>query len=241
MKYNQISVFFPAYNEEENIEDVVLSVQKYLKKHFLKYQIIVINNGSNDNTKRIVKGLIEKDKNISIINYKVNQGYGGALRTGFSSARYRLVFYTDADNQFNILDLDKVLPLIKSCDIVSGYRIKRQDPLMRVLTSTIYNKIINLLFNLNIKDIDCSFKLYKKSVLDSLNLKSKTGLIDAEVLIKAKNKKYKIVQVGVNHYPRLKGQTSYEVGGRNRIIAFVRPSEIIAILREIVILRKDFK
>lgn len=239
MKYKNISVFLPTYNESENIKQAILSIQKFLKKNFLQYEIIIVNDGSNDDTKKIVTLLAQSDKRIKLINHKKNLGYGAALRTGFNSTKYDLVFYTDADNQFDINDLTKVLPLTKKYDIISGYRIRRQDPLMRIFISSVYNIIISIIFRMNIRDIDSSFKLYKKKVLDALTLKSNTGLIDAEVFIKARKKGFTIGQIGVNHYPRLKGKSIYEMGNRNKIVAFVKPKVITDIFNEIKILRGD--
>jgi len=233
MKNKSISVFLPTYNEEENIKAAVTAIQKYLKKQFSDYEIIVINDGSTDKTEEIVKGLIVQDKKIKLINHKKNLGYGAALRSGFSNASKDLIFYTDADSQFDIHDLDKLLPLVNSYDIISGYRIKRQDPLMRIFIAATYNVIIKTLFDLPVRDIDASFKLYKREILDNLTLKANTGLIDAEVLIKARKKGYRIGQIGVNHYPRVNGRTIYEVGNRNKIFAFVRPAVVTDILTEI--------
>lgn len=173
-----ISVFFPAYNEEDNIREAVLSVDKYLKKNFSKYEIIVVDDGSRDKTPEIVSEIAKGNKNVKLARHKTNLGYGAAIRTGFKTAKNDLIFYTDSDNQFKITDLKKVLPMIEDYDIVSGFRIKRQDPLARIITSNVYNLIINILFNPKVRDIDSSFKLYKKSVIDSLSLKSKTGLIE---------------------------------------------------------------
>lgn len=239
MHTGNISVFLPAFNEEENIQDSVLSISDFLKKNFNKFEIIIVNDGSRDKTPAIVLKLAKKYKEIRLVNHKTNLGYGAALRTGFKNSNYDVIFYTDADNQFDIRDLKKVIPLLKTHDIVSAYRMKREDPLMRIFIAYVYNLIIRILFNLKVKDIDASFKLYKKNVLDSLHLKSNTGLIDAEVLIKAKRKGFKIGQIGVKHYPRLKGRTMYEVGKRNKIIAFVRPQVITDILKEIGVLWKE--
>lgn len=239
MYTSNISVFLPAYNEEENIQDSVLSIWDFLKKNFKKFEIIIINDGSRDKTPTVVLKLAKKYKEVRLINHKTNLGYGAALRTGFKNSKYEVIFYTDADNQFDIRDLKKVIPLLKTYDIVSAYRMKREDPLMRIFIAYVYNLIIRILFNLKVRDIDASFKLYKKNVFNALNLKSNTGLIDAEVLIKAERKGFKIGQMGVKHYPRLKGRTMYEVGKRNKVIAFVRPQVITDILKEIGVLWKE--
>lgn len=235
-----ISVFLPALNEQENIKTCVQKVQKYLRSRFKNYGILVVSNGSTDNTGKIVKELAKKDKHIKLINDR-KIGYGEALKSGFRHSSGDLIFYTDADNQYNIQDLDILLPMLSSYDIVSGFRIKRQDPLVRVFVGEVYNLVIKLLFNLDVRDVDASFKLYKKEVLKNINLKSNTGLIDAEILIKAKKKGFKIGQIGVAHYPRTKGQTAYEMGKRNKFFGFVRPQVIIDVLLEIRDLWSDLR
>lgn len=227
-----ISVFLPALNEQENIITCINSIKKYLDKRFKDYEILIISNGSNDNTTKIVREFAKKDKHIKSIDNK-KLGYGLALRSGFSHSSKDLIFYTDADNQFNIEDMDKFFPLLDSFDIISGYRIKRKDPLMRIVTAWVYNTLIRFLFNIKIRDIDASFKLYKRKVIKNMNLKANTGLIDAEVLIKAKKHGFLIGQVGVEHYPRIHGRTIYEFGIRNNIIAFIKPKVILDILKEI--------
>jgi glycosyltransferase involved in cell wall biosynthesis len=240
--HQEISVFFPAYNEEENIKKAVIDTDLFLKKNFRRYEIIVVNNGSNDRTKKIVQELMHANKKIKLVNILVNQGYGKGLRAGFAKAKYKYIFYTDADNQFNIKELTLLMPSMKKYDIVCGYRKKRQDPLIRIFIATVYNIIINLLFRLNIKDIDCSFKLFKKAVFDKIKIFSNTGFIDAEVLIKAKKRGFAFApQIGVTHYPRTLGKTTYEIGPRGKVFAFVKPQVIFDVLLEIKQLWKDLK
>jgi len=236
----EISVVLPAYNEEENIEKQISDIYNYLKKKFSSYEIIIVNNGSRDKTKQIIQKLQKSIKSIMLINLPVNNGYGAGLRAGFKDAKKELVFYTDSDNQFDIKELDLLLPLIKKYDIVCGYRKKRQDPQMRIFIATVYNILINLLFHIGVRDIDCSFKLYKKKVFDSMQLKSNTGLIDAEILIKAKKAGFTIApQLPVTHYPRTLGKTMYEIGPRGNFFAFVRPAVIVEIFSEIKRLWKE--
>lgn len=240
MKQESISVFLPALNEQENIKACLQSAQKYLSQRFEDYEILVISNGSTDNTDKIVKELVKRDKHIKLVNDK-KIGYGAALKSGFSHCSKDLIFYTDSDNQYNIQDLDILLPKLSSYDIVAGFRVKRQDPLMRIFIGEVYNILIKILFNLNIRDIDASFKLYKKKVFKNMALKANTGLIDAEVLIKAGKNGFSIGQIGVAHYPRMKGQTSYEMGKRNKIFAIVRPRVIMDVLGEIKDLWSDLR
>lgn len=224
-----ISVFLPALNEEENIKTCVTSVDNYLKNKFKDYEILVIASGSRDKTANIIENLAKKNNKIILINYEEKLGYGLALRSGFKNSLKDLIFYTDSDNQFEIKDMDKLLPLLPFYDIISGYRLNRADPPMRIFIANAYNFLIRALFGLKIRDVDSSFKLYKREVFDKITLKSKTGLIDAEVLIKAKKKGFRIGQVGVAHYPRTAGRTVYGVGKRN---TFVRPRVIFDVLRE---------
>jgi len=230
MHEKSISVFLPALNEEDNIKICILSIEKYLRKRFKEYEILVVASGSTDGTEEIVRDIIKKDNHIKLISYKKVLGYGAALKSGFSHSSKDLIFYTDSDNQFNIQDLDRLLPFLDFYDIVSGYRINRQDPPMRIFIAYVYNMLIRVLFHLRIRDIDSSFKLYKKEVFGHIHLRANTGLIDAEVLIKAMKKGFSIGQVGVRHFPRTKGKAVYGVGKRN---TFVKPGVILEIFAEI--------
>ncbi len=241
MNYKSISVFLPVFNEEGNIKRCILSIKKYLNKRFRDYEILVISDGSTDDTNKIVRELAKKDKRIKLFVRKKRLGYGAGLRAGFAHSSKDLIFYTDGDNQFNIEDIDNLLPLLSSYDIVSAYRVDRKDPLMRIFIAGVYNLLIRILFGLKVKDIDASFKLYKKEVFKNMKLITNTGLTDAEVLIKAQKQGFKIGQIGVKHYPRLHGRTSYEVGARNKIIAFVRPKVVLDILREMKTLWLDLR
>ncbi len=239
---SSISIIMPAFNEEENIKKAVTDINSHIKTKFKKYEIIVVNNGSQDKTKSIVENLIKNNKHVILINIKKNIGYGKGLRTGFENAKNNLIFYTDADNQFEIKELNLLMPLIEKFDIVCGYRKDRQDPKMRIIIANVYNFIIRLLFNLKVKDIDCSFKIYRKEIFDKIKLQSDTGLIDAEILIKAKKAGYTISpQIAVTHYPRFLGRTTYELGPRSNFFAFIRPGVIIEILKEIKKLWGDLR
>lgn len=235
------SVVLPAWNEQDNLPDVITSIVQYFKKRRIKYEIIIVDDGSTDDTIKIVNKINKKNKFIRLARHKVNRGYGAALTTGFRASKNNFIFYTDADNQFNIKDLDKLIPFIEKFDIVAGYRIARQDPLMRIFIAYVYNIIIRFSLGLKVRDVDCSFKVYNAKIFKKIKLTSITGLIDAEVLIKAKKRGFTIHQVGVRHFPRLKGQTIYEIGKRNKIFAFVRPQVIVELLKEISLLRAELK
>lgn len=238
MRQKSISVFLPVLNEEDNVITCVKSVKTYLSKRFKDWEIVVVSNGSTDNTTKIVRELAKKDKRIkSVDNKKV--GYGEALKSGFENSSKELIFYTDGDNQFNINDLDKLLPMLNKFDAVSAYRINRQDPPMRIFVANVYNFLLRILFGIKIKDVDSSFKLFKREVFKNIKLKSKTGLIDAEVLIKARKNGFKIGQIGVKHYPRIKGRTIYEV--RYKLFHFVNPRTILGVLSEMKTLWSELR
>ena len=205
-KVKEITVFFPCYNEEENIASLIEKTFSVLSKTADTFEVIVVNDGSADRTREIVEKLTAKYSNLKLINHEKNSGYGAALRTGFKNAQKELVFYTDGDNQFDIAELPVLLPLLAKADIISAYRKNRQDPLIRKLNAGLYNMVIRFLFGLRLKDIDCAFKLYRRELFDKIEITSDGALVDAEILVKAKRLGYKISQVGVSHYPRTAGK-----------------------------------
>jgi glycosyltransferase involved in cell wall biosynthesis len=143
---------------------------------------------------------------VRVVHNRPNKGYGGALSAGFKAATKNWIFYTDGDGQFDINELEKVLPLLEQYDIVSCYRIKRQDPLMRKVNAFAWTTLVNLLFRINLRDIDGAFKIYPKPFIDAIEMHATGALIDTEMLAKARARGLSIGQMGVNHYPRTAGQ-----------------------------------
>lgn len=207
-KLKSLSVFLPAYNEQDNISNTVENVFTIIPSFAEEFEVIVVNDGSVDNTGECLEALSRKYTNLRIITHETNKGYGAALKSGFRNSRYEYIFYTDGDGQFDISEIEKLISLIYSCDIAAAFRKIRSDGFHRALNAYAYNSFINLLFGLNVKDIDCAFKFMKKKVLDSLDLKSDGAFISAELLIKAKKKGYTVKQCGVNHLPREKGSST---------------------------------
>ncbi|MEK7500696.1 MAG: glycosyltransferase family 2 protein, partial [Patescibacteria group bacterium] len=237
-----ISVFFPAYNEAENIRDLVLKTYDYLKVRFDDFEIMVVNDGSSDDTAWVVEGLQQEKPRLKLISHPTNCGYAQALRTGFMNVSKELIFYTDGDGQFDINELDLLLPLIERYDIVTGYKIKRHDPLMRLWMSWFYNTTMRLIFGLRLKDINCAFKLYRRRVIEAMDfLPDLTqGVVNAEVYVTALRQGYTIGEVGVHHYPRLKGTAAGEFGRRGKIIAWVRPTIIFKFVKDTIKLWRKF-
>jgi glycosyltransferase involved in cell wall biosynthesis len=208
MKTASLSVFFPTYNEEGNIAETVNKAIGVLENLKLKYEILIINDGSKDSTLKVIEGLAKKNPNIKVINHPQNLGYGEALKSGFYNSKYDTIVYTDGDGQFDFKEVTKFLEKIDEYDLLIGYRIKRQDPILRKIFGKGWKLSIWTFFQLPIKDVDCGFKMVKKKVLEKIpHLESQRGaMINAELAVKAKKFGFKVGQVGVNHYPRLSGK-----------------------------------
>lgn len=213
MKYNnfilpEISFFCPAYHDEENLPKLIPVAFDFLKRISDKFEIIIIEDGSPDRTGEVAEELAKQFPYIRVIHHHQNMGYGATLRDGFLNARYEYVMYTDGDNQYDVREFEPFLHLLKSCDVLSGYAVKKAVTLRRKLQSVFYNWLNQLFFWTNLKDINCSMKIYKRKVLDPTSIKSTSAFIDAEMLIKAKRAGFKVAQFPITHYKRDKGLAS---------------------------------
>ena len=210
----EVSVFFPAYNEEKNIGPTVEKAIEVLEKIAPKWEIIVIDDGSKDRTGQVVKRLIKKypQHDIKLITHTPNRGYGAALKSGFYNSQYQWIAFTDSDGQFDFRDIEKLIKKQKAtgADLVIGYYLGRKVPFYRILGSKLWELAVWILFGLKVKDIDCGFKLINKKVIDTIpRLESERGpFISSEFLIKAKKAGFKIVEEGVSHYPRKEGEAT---------------------------------
>ncbi|MBL7189926.1 MAG: glycosyltransferase family 2 protein [Phycisphaerae bacterium] len=210
-----ISVFFPCYNEQENVGPTVERAIVVLEKLNADFDIIIVDDGSSDDTGKIAADIADRDDRVKVVHHPHNLGYGAALQSGFEAATKELVFYTDGDGQFDISEMPPLLELMAQYDIVSGYRLDRKDSAMRKINGWCWTKLVCLLFGLKIRDIDCAFKLYKREVFDNMELWSTGALIDTEILARAARKGYRITQIGVHHYRRTAGEQS---GANLRVI-----------------------
>lgn len=202
-----LSVFFPAYNEEKNIEKSVLSAIEMLKKMPVIWEILIINDGSTDGTGKVAENVAGKYPQIRVINQQ-NGGYGMAIRTGLKNAKYEWIAYTDVDGQFKFSDISNFFPLCNSADAIWGHRLKRNDPIYRSIFSFCWGMSVRLLTGITLKDINCGFKMFRKSAIENMGpLKSTRGaMINPELALKLNKSGFKILEVGVNHYPRLYGK-----------------------------------
>ena len=200
-----LSVFFPCYNEQDNILPVVNQAWKVLDGLNRDYEIIIVDDGSSDRTGQVAKDLARQNQRLRVVTHPANLGYGQALRSGFQAAGMDLIFYTDGDGQFDLVELPPLLQLMDRYDIVSCYRLNRQDPLSRRIKGWCWTRLVCWLFNLNISDVNCGFKLYRREVFADMELLSTGALIDAEILAQASRRGFSIVQKGVYHLPRTSG------------------------------------
>ncbi len=222
-----ISVFFPAHNEIANLEPLVQHAVKLCPELSRDYEIIIVNDGSSDGTAELADSLAELYDRVRVIHHDGNRGYGGALQSGFRGAVGDLVFYTDGDAQFDLGELREVILLSAGADVVSCYRVNRQDPWYRILNTWLFEKVVFLFLGLRVRDPDCAFKIYHRHVLEQIKMTSEGAMIDVEMLLQAQRSGFRIVQRGVRHLPRKAGVSS---GGNVRVI-FRAMGEMLRMLR----------
>lgn len=209
-KVDELSIFLPTYNEEGSIEKVVKHTIEEAEKNAEKWELIVVDDGSTDSTNRITSEIAETESRVRVIRHEKNSGYGASLKTGFYNSKYAWISFTDSDGQFDFGEIGKFLQKQKEtgADLVIGFYKKRKVSFMKIVTSKIWEALVFILFGLRLRDIDCGFKLISRKVIEGISrLESERGaFISSELLIKAKKKGFKIVELPVTHYPRTKGK-----------------------------------
>ncbi len=223
----ELSAVLPAFNEAANIERTVRECVAYLERKGLDYELLVVNDGSADGTDRILTRLAAEIPALRHLAHDRNRGYGAALRTGFAAAAKGFIFYMDSDGQFDVNDLERLLPLVTDTQhIVTGFRIVRCDPMMRRINAWLFGAMVRHLLGVRVRDLNCAFKIIPKAVLDRLSLESNGALINAELYGRAIRHGVGIKEVGVPHYPRTAGaQTGAML------------SVVVRALRELLVLR----
>jgi glycosyltransferase involved in cell wall biosynthesis len=227
-----LSLFFPMYNEEGNIDQAVAAALAALATVSAKYEVIVVDDGSRDRTGAIADRLAAANSRVRVIHHSVNRGYGAALRSGFQAASHALVILADGDNQFDLGELPVLVKALEGFDVVSGYRITRRDPLIRRLYAFLYNRLARLLFDIPVRDVNCGFKIYRRSLLERLlpQLRSTGALINVEMLARARKLGATVTEVGVQHYRR---ETGRPTGGN--------PAVILRAFRELLRLWRELR
>lgn len=232
----ELSIFILAYNEEKNIADCVRSAYAAAKSVTKKHEVIVVfYEGSTDRTGEILEKLKKKHKDLRVVVQKKSEkGYGTALRLGIQKSRYKYIFYTDGDNQFKLEDIKILLPFVDKYDIVTGYRKKRNDLIMRRAAARAYNLFVRTCLGTGLRDVDCAFKIYKKEIFDKIKIRCSTGMADAEIIVKAKKQGYKVKEVGVNHYSRKMGSGQFD----NKL-GLIKPKVVKDLLKDMIKVWRD--
>lgn len=204
----RLTFFFPAFNEEENVEQTVERALAEIGPLVDSMEVLVIDDGSTDRTPQLADALAAADPRVRVV-HQANRGYGGALQAGFGNAHGELIGFSDGDLQFDLREMSRLLDRLadasRPVDGVIGYRIKRRDPVHRLFIAKTYNTIVSVLFGLRVRDIDCAMKLFRREVFLGLPLTSEGPFLSAELLIKLRARGTRLAQVGVTHYPRAAG------------------------------------
>jgi len=203
-----LSCVFPAYNEAENVGPLLEEASEALAKVATSYEIVVVDDGSTDDTAEIVRRFAIDHPQVRLVSHPTNLGYGHAVRTGLSATRGDAVLFTDGDRQFKVSDVPLLLDAFEGADLVVGRRIKRADPWHRLMIARVYKVVLNTFFGLHVTDPDCAFKLFSREVIDTIvpKLESRAAFVSPELLIRSKLAGYRLVEVPVPHYPRVAGR-----------------------------------
>ncbi len=206
-----ISLILPAWNEADVISQAVAEGDAALSQVASDYEIIVVDDGSTDDTAGIVRELSKSNEHVRLIQHSPNQGYGAVIRTGFAAAEHDLVVFTDSDCQFDLTELDRFVLLSDRYDVVCGYRIDRKDTPLRCLYSKIYNLLVRMLLGTGVRDVDCALKMFHRDVAKQLPISGNGFLVNSEILTRAKQLGCSVVEVGVSHRPRMLGESTVSI------------------------------
>ncbi len=205
-----LTIFFPAYNDSGTIASLVITARQTAQKLTSDFEIIVVNDGSADATPAIADELARTYPEVRVIHHPQNRGYGGALRSGFLGARKDLIFYTDGDAQYDPAELAVLWPkMTENVDLVNGYKISRSDPMHRKIIGRTYHHVVSILFGLTLRDIDCDFRLMRRSIFDRVQLERSSGVICLEMMKKITDAGFRIAEVPVHHYHRAFGRSQF--------------------------------
>ena len=211
-----LSVVLPAFNEAANIDEAIEGTMAALQSSVRDWEVLVVDDGSSDNTAERAETWAGRDARIRLVRHAVNRGYGAALRSGFRAARLDHVFFTDSDLQFDLSELPMLLPHTRRFDIVAGYRHQRRDPWNRRLNAWAWGRLVDAVFDVRVRDVNCAFKIFRREVLDRIVIRSDGAFVNTEILAKARAQGYRVMQVPVTHYPRTLGE---QTGARPRVVA----------------------
>jgi glycosyltransferase involved in cell wall biosynthesis len=205
-----LTVFFPAYNDSGTIASLVITALQTARTLTPDFEVIVIDDGSADATGQIADELARTYPEVKVVHHERNRGYGGALQSGFKAATHDLVFYTDGDAQYDPSEMTRLWnALDDGVDLVNGYKISRSDPVHRIVIGRVYHHTVKLLFGLNVRDVDCDFRLLRRSIFDQVSLEKTSGVICLEMMKKIQDAGFRIAEVPVHHYHRAHGKSQF--------------------------------
>lgn len=226
-----ISAFFPCFNDAGTISSMVALAEITLKKITDDFEVIVVDDGSTDNSREVLKELLLRNPSLKLVFHKQNKGYGGALISGFKKASKEFVFYTDGDFQYDVSELLKLIEKVSGkVDVVQGYKIKRHDPWYRIIIGDLYNFAVKFAFDIKIRDVDCDFRLIRRSVFDNVKLVHMSGVITVEMVKKAQDAGFKFTEVPVSHFFRSYGNSQFFNFSRIAKVGF----ELVGLWKELV-------
>lgn len=210
-----LSVIFPAFNEQDNIRHTVESARNVLPRVAGVWEIIIVNDGSTDGTRAVCDDLAAHHPEVRAIHHPRNLGYGAALKSGVLDARCGLIFFSDSDGQFDMEEISDLLRWTDQYDIVAGYRAVRRDPFYRTINAWGWNVLVRLLLGLRIRDIDCAFKVFRRSVFERIQIRSVGAMVNTEILAQAFRLGMTVKEVKVSHFSRRHGR---QTGARFRVV-----------------------
>ena len=207
---SSLSVFFPAYNDSGTIASLVIRALQTAGRLTANYEVIVVNDGSTDSTDQILKALAQVYPALRIVTHPVNRGYGGALRSGFAAASKDIIFYTDGDAQYDPGEMELLWQQMRpEVDLVNGYKINRSDPWHRIFIGRFYHYVVKTLFGLTVRDVDCDFRMMRRTIFNRVRLEKNSGVICLEMMKKIQDAGFTIVEVPVHHYHRAYGRSQF--------------------------------
>ncbi|PYS29816.1 MAG: glycosyltransferase family 2 protein [Acidobacteria bacterium] len=210
MERISLTAFFPAYNDQHTIEAIVRTAAEEMRKVTDDFEVLVVNDGSKDQTGVILTQLQSKLPFLRVIHHERNRGYGAALISGFKNARKDLIFYTDGDGQYDVREIHNLLAELKpNIELVNGYKVKRADAWYRIWIGALYRRAMKWVFGFSIRDVDCDFRLLRRYIFETISLESASGVICVEMAKKFDRAGFRMVEVPVSHYPRLHGRSEF--------------------------------
>jgi glycosyltransferase involved in cell wall biosynthesis len=205
-----LSVVFPAYNDAGTIASMVVAARVAARRLADDYEIVVVNDGSADHTAEVLSELESVFPELRVVHHAKNRGYGGALRSGFQTATQELIFYTDGDAQYDPREMESLFAVWgEGSDFVNGVKMGRSDPFHRAIIGRIYHWFVRMAFGLDLKDVDCDFRLFRRAIFDRVELTKDSGVICVELMKKVQDHGFRIQQVPVHHYHRVYGRSQF--------------------------------